>query len=142
MKRILSTWIVLLAFGFLLRPARAAAQFYPQPESTRREAASGNSWLLEMTGQIGGLATKVVTKGNYAYVGVGSRLVVLDITDPSSPSRIVGFPNSFEALLKSSITYIRALPGSGCGCGWAATVLTLNSVLNGPHADCGLFAVT
>lgn len=45
---------------------------------------------VEFVGQIGGTGIRTVTaQGNYAYIGVGPRLVVLDISDPASPT-VVG----------------------------------------------------
>lgn len=39
---------------------------------------------VELAGQIGGASYAVAAQGDYAYVGVGPRLVVLDVSDPSS----------------------------------------------------------
>ncbi len=49
---------------------------------------------VELVGQIGGAAMAVAVQGNFAYVGVGPRLVILDISDPTSPA-IVGQTNVF-----------------------------------------------
>lgn len=43
---------------------------------------------LTISGQIGGPTQAVAVAGNYALVGVGTRLVVVDITNPSSPSEV------------------------------------------------------
>ncbi|MBI2918847.1 MAG: hypothetical protein HYY01_12765 [Chloroflexi bacterium] len=38
-----------------------------------------------MVGQIGGPTQAVAVQGDYAYVGVGLRLIVLDISNPANP---------------------------------------------------------
>ena len=43
----------------------------------------------EVAGQFGGSTYAVAVQGNYAYVGVGPRLVTLDISDPERPA-VVG----------------------------------------------------
>jgi len=40
---------------------------------------------LELIGQIGGSAYAVKAVGNYAYVGLGPRVVILDISEPATP---------------------------------------------------------
>jgi len=45
----------------------------------------GTSVALEVVGQIGGGTYAVAVQGNYAYIGVGPRLVILDVSDPSAP---------------------------------------------------------
>jgi parallel beta-helix repeat protein len=39
-------------------------------------------------GQIGGLTEAVTAEGNYAYVGIGMRMVVVDISNPSTPVEV------------------------------------------------------
>ena len=43
---------------------------------------------VELVGQIGGSTYAVAVQGGYAYIGVGPRLTVLDISDPSSPAGV------------------------------------------------------
>ena len=40
---------------------------------------------VELVGQIGGVSYAVAVQGSYAYLGVGLRLVVLDISNPEEP---------------------------------------------------------
>jgi len=50
-----------------------------------------NSYIsegLELIGHFGGSVESVFTNNSYAYVGVGSELAILDISNPSSPQRI------------------------------------------------------
>jgi len=58
-------------------------------------AAAG--WQL--IGQAGGPTQGIAVQGNYAYVGVGPRLVVLDISDPARP-RQVGASAVFDDLVQ------------------------------------------
>jgi hypothetical protein len=60
-------------------PATAAGPERP----TRTTGLDG----LEFVGQIGGAILAVDTDGRYAYVGVGPRLVTVDVRDPRSPRR-------------------------------------------------------
>jgi len=41
--------------------------------------------MLELVGQIGGAVNAVAVQGDTAYVGVGPRLVILDVSDPANP---------------------------------------------------------
>ena len=41
-----------------------------------------------MVGQVGGSTQAVAVQGQYAYVGVGLRLVVLDVTSPNTPTEV------------------------------------------------------
>ena len=43
---------------------------------------------LELVGQIGGATDAVHVVGNYAYIGVGQRLVILDVSDPTNPRQV------------------------------------------------------
>jgi len=44
---------------------------------------------VEFVGHIGGTTNAVFVQGNYAYIGVGPRLTILDISNPASPT-VVG----------------------------------------------------
>ncbi len=74
--------------------------------------AQGNSITLELVGQIGGPTQAVAVQGNYAYVGVGLRLVVLDISDPTTPT-VVGttepLPHFVEdVVVNGTVAYVAA----------------------------------
>ena len=78
-----------------------------QPTSTG--APEGE--LLKIVGQIGGSTQAVAVRGNYAYVGVGLRLIILEISDSAAPPREVGstvlFSGSIEdVLISGSHAYI------------------------------------
>lgn len=55
---------------------------------------------LQIVGQIGGPTQAIAVAGNYAYVGVGSRLTVLDISTPSSPQEL-GSSAPFDAAVRN-----------------------------------------
>ena len=43
---------------------------------------------VALIGQIGGSTAAVAVQGNYAYIGVGPRLVALDIANPAAPKKV------------------------------------------------------
>ena len=43
---------------------------------------------VELVGQIGGSTSAIAVQGDYAYIGVGPRLVVLDISNPANPTMV------------------------------------------------------
>ena len=43
---------------------------------------------LEPDGQIGGITNGLAARGDFVYIGVGPRLVILDMTRPDNPRRI------------------------------------------------------
>ncbi len=49
---------------------------------------------VEFVGQVGGRTNAVAVQGNYAYIGEGPRLTILDITDPALPTVVAGWPTS------------------------------------------------
>lgn len=49
---------------------------------------SADSYNLETVGQVGGATYGLFVQGSYAYIGLGPRLVTLDISDPSSPTLV------------------------------------------------------
>src|SRR5512140_595568 len=53
-------------------------------------AATAAQPTWQTVGQIGGPIQAVAVQGHLAYVGVGPRLVVVDVTDPSSPREVGG----------------------------------------------------
>jgi hypothetical protein len=74
-------WIVVLVFvcalGLSLRGTLAQ-----QPLEV---TAPQSNVLLTLAGQAGGSVKALAIEGNFAYVGVGARLVVLDINNPAKP---------------------------------------------------------
>ena len=67
---------------------------------------------LRMVGQVGGRTEDVAVQGDYAYVAVGLRLVVLDVSDPTAPAEIgstMPFSEFVEGVTVSgSLAYVAA----------------------------------
>ena len=55
---------------------------HARPNASPLRAEAQN---VELVGQLGGACDAVAVQGNTAYVGVGPRLVVLDVSNPASP---------------------------------------------------------
>jgi len=55
------------------------------PSPTAGATTPGRSQQVGIVGQIGGGARAVAVQGRYAYLGVGPRLVVVDVADPARP---------------------------------------------------------
>ncbi len=64
------------------------------PPSHTQTAAitTGDAGGWRLVGQIGGPTNAVALAGHYAYVGVGLRLVVLDVSDPAGPHEMGATP--------------------------------------------------
>ncbi|MBU0491935.1 MAG: hypothetical protein KKA73_08895 [Chloroflexi bacterium] len=52
------------------------------------QAAMPDPAALDIVGQIGGITCAIAVQGDYAYVGVGPRLVVFDIRNPANPTPV------------------------------------------------------
>jgi hypothetical protein len=70
-----SLCLVLLGILFSLGEGESLAQ-----------SGSPANWQVDLVGQLGGFSKCVAVRGNYVYLGVGPRLVILDISDPSKPA--------------------------------------------------------
>jgi len=82
--------------------------------SSEAETAQPTSW--QVVGQIGGPTQAVAVQGDYAYVGIGLRLVVLDVTNPVTPTEIgstVPFPHFVEDIAVSGTRAYVAAGGAG-----------------------------
>jgi len=88
-----------------------------QGQDTMRAVPSADSVQeqtggIDLVGQIGGALANVVIQGDYAYLAVGSRVVVVDVSTPTQ-STFVGqtdaLPNSVSALaIKNNHAYATA----------------------------------
>jgi hypothetical protein len=56
--------------------------------AARQGAASLGAQNVELVGQIGGPTCAVALQGDYAYIGVGPRLVILNVADPAHPTAV------------------------------------------------------
>jgi len=81
-----------------------------QPNEMRE---SSLTW--QMVGQVGGPTQAIGVQGDHAYVGVGLRLVVLDVSNPSTLTEqgaTTPFPHFMEGVVVSgTLAYVAA--GSG-----------------------------
>ncbi|HNS51843.1 MAG TPA: right-handed parallel beta-helix repeat-containing protein [Anaerolineae bacterium] len=78
------------------------------------QPAQPTGW--QVVGQIGGPASAVTVQGNHAYVGVGLRLVALDVTNPITPTEIgatAPFPYFVEDVVVSGTWAYVAAGGAG-----------------------------
>jgi hypothetical protein len=83
--RILTAFSLIVTLALLAGASGAQAQM-PQPwraEDSSAPQQQGHNVVLE--GQIGGDTSGVAIQGQYAYIGVGPHLVILDIGDPAHP---------------------------------------------------------
>ena len=78
--------------------------------------ATAQSQNWQPIGQIGGATQAVAVQGHYGYLGVGLRLVVLDVSDPAA-LREVGvtqpFPHFVEDIAVSGTLAYVAAGGAG-----------------------------
>ena len=56
-----------------------------QREKSGQSAGARRSLSVELLRQVGGTVKAVAVQGSNGYVGAGPRMVVLDVSDPSSP---------------------------------------------------------
>ena len=78
------------------------------------QADQPSGW--QVVGQIGGPTQAVAVQGRYAYVGVGLRLVVLDVTNPVTPTEVgatTPFPYFVEDVAVSGERVYVAAGGAG-----------------------------
>ncbi len=82
-KRMITLALTVSLLGVLLAVAgmTVRAQNQQGTSSTNQEL----SIIPELIGQVGGTSYASAWQGNYAYLGVGPKLVILDVSDPSTP---------------------------------------------------------
>lgn len=73
-------------------------------------SSMGDAANLTVFGQVGGMSSGLEVVGDYAYVGVGMRVVVFDISQPSSP-KLVGrspiLPSTVRAIqIQAGMAYV------------------------------------
>jgi hypothetical protein len=57
-------------------------------EPSASSAIQENAENVELVGQFDGTAIAVAAQGDYAYVGEGAQLAILDVSNPASPSEV------------------------------------------------------
>ncbi len=77
---------ILLIIGFLSNPATSVLG----QSNTFRDAIqqSPTGWSLDYVGHLGGNTNAVTVQGDYAYIGEGGRLTILNIINPTLPTVI------------------------------------------------------
>jgi VCBS repeat-containing protein len=83
-KRLLGIILALGGLSLLLGMGGITARAEEQ-QATPAEKPNVLTVNPELIGQIGGATYAVAWQDNYAYIGVGPRLVILDVTDPAAP---------------------------------------------------------
>jgi hypothetical protein len=68
----------------------------PSAASPPKAIASAND--IELVAHTGGIVTGLAVQGGYAYVGISTELAVLDMADPSHPSRVASVALPWRAL--------------------------------------------
>lgn len=77
----------------IARQQVSGQRFSPQSEPTEGRmatlgAAPQSAENVELVSQFGGETYAVAVQGSYAYIGIGPRLVVLDISNPATPVEV------------------------------------------------------
>ena len=65
------------------------ARFQVQGATSASVTVQQQAQNVELVGQIGGVTYAMAVQGTYSYIGVGPRLVILNVSDPSHPT-VVG----------------------------------------------------
>lgn len=80
------------------------------PPPTAATSDQPSTW--RMVGQVGGPTQGVAVQGDFAYVGVGLRLVVLDVSNPITPTEVgstTPFPYFVEdVVISGTLAYVAA----------------------------------
>jgi hypothetical protein len=108
-KRFFGIMIILGVLCLFVVIVNKSAEAQNQPVNSP-DAPDAISITAEIAGQIGGGSYAVDWQNNYVYVGIGPRLHILDVTDPTHPI-IVGksqvLPNKIDDLaIEGSYVYI------------------------------------
>ena len=80
--RTLRRFALVVTVALIVSVSTAFAQGLPAPAQPTVIQQLGEN--VQLVGQIGGASYAVAVQGNHAYVGVGPRVIVLDISTPDS----------------------------------------------------------
>jgi hypothetical protein len=82
----LAAMLVSMGCQFITRLATSDSEDNPPPgQETGITPGNGMNHKLSLQGQLGGSSYAVDVQGNFAYLGVGPRVYVLDISKTSAP---------------------------------------------------------
>ncbi len=89
MRKTINLFLI-VCFVFSLVGCASGENPKPVTSTNTPESSTANTDQnpLKIVGQIGGPTNAVAVQGNVAFVGVGYRLMILDVTDPSHPQEI------------------------------------------------------
>ncbi len=85
---ILGVGLILAVIGLLAAPASAAPVIADEPVAPAAPLNADDALTLELVSQVGGAIRDVAVQGDYVYLGVGPRLLVLDVSDPAAPTMV------------------------------------------------------
>jgi len=76
---------------------------------------ANDSLNVELVGQIGGSTKAVFVRDNYAYIGEGTRLVILDVSNPAQPKLLSKSPVLSDLVRDIFVTADYAYVANGNG---------------------------
>ena len=98
MRTLISSLLALVLIA-LLSPSGPAALAYAPPPPAAQVDVDPFGYRLEVVGQIGGSTLDAAVQGDYAYIGAGPRLLVVDISTPAAPT-LVGQTDLMEQIVQ------------------------------------------
>ncbi|MCD6563254.1 MAG: hypothetical protein J7K23_04975, partial [Thermoproteales archaeon] len=111
------TILIIMLFSLISVPIQTRIRLITidRGETKNKARLVSTSTTIRLMGQVGGSLSSVVVQGIYAYVGVGMRLIILDISNPVIP-REVGVSVPLNGLVKDikvvdSIAYVVSSEG-------------------------------
>ena len=108
--------LVSMSCQFITQFTNGSSKDTPPPgQQTGVTPGSGMNHKLSLQGQIGGLSYAVDIQGDFAYLGVGPRIYVLDTSNPSAPI-FMGQSGVMPGVVRSviaSVNYIYVANGKG-----------------------------
>lgn len=111
-KLLFGILIILLLFGGCTQPSAETPAppplLPPSPSPPVPEFEA-----LEVVGQVGGPTQAITVQGNYAYIGVGLRLVILDVSNPAALQE-AGATQPFEGFVEG-VAVVNNIAYVACG---------------------------
>ncbi len=98
MKNKLVPFICIFLITTILSSTNALANHDRFSTDQELLSASMDTWNMDLIGQVGGSVDTVAVQDYYAYIGAGTRMIVLDIMDPSNPI-VTGYTQPFPDCL-------------------------------------------
>ena len=72
------------------------------PDGTYQQGVDSQSQHVALAGQVDGATAAMAVKGNYAFIGVGPRLVIMNIAEPAQPT-LVGQTELLPGLVNGAV---------------------------------------